>query len=65
MPHVTLRTIVNGREETLSEYMCDWANCPNAAVEVMGFVRELRLASMLCAEHAALVKKRRQKDGTA
>jgi hypothetical protein len=45
--------------------MCDWANCPNAAVELMGFVRELRLASMLCAEHAALVKKRRQKDGTA
>jgi hypothetical protein len=57
MPNITLRMVVDGREETISEYICDWSDCPNVAVEVMGVVRELRLASMLCAEHAALVRK--------
>lgn len=60
MPNVTLRTVVDGREETISEYICDWADCPNVAVEVIGVIRELRLASMVCAEHAALIKRRRQ-----
>jgi hypothetical protein len=53
MPSVTLRTIVNGREETISEYLCDWPDCPNVATEVIGIVRELRLRSAVCAEHAA------------
>jgi hypothetical protein len=59
MPQVTIRTTVDGREEALSEYLCDWTDCPNVAVEVIGVVRELRLRVGLCAEHAALIAKRR------
>jgi len=53
LPQVTIRAIVNGREEALSEYICDWPDCPNPATEVIGIVRELRLHTALCAEHAA------------
>jgi hypothetical protein len=53
MPQVTIRAIVDGREETLSEYVCDWPDCPNVAVEVVGVVRELRMRAAMCAEHAA------------
>jgi hypothetical protein len=63
MPHVTIRTTVNGREETLSEYLCDWPDCPNVAVEVVGVVRELRMRAAVCAEHAAaLLANRGNKD---
>jgi hypothetical protein len=53
MPQVTIRTVVDGREETLAEYMCDAPDCPNVATEVVAFVRELRVATVMCAEHAA------------
>lgn len=53
VPQVTIRTLVDGREETLSEYLCDWPDCPNVAVHVWGVVRELRLRMAVCAEHAA------------
>ena len=59
MPQVTIRTTVDGREETLSEYLCDWSDCPNVAVEVIGVVRSLRLRAAVCAEHAALLQSRR------
>ena len=62
MPRVTIRTTVDGNEEVLSEYLCDWSDCPNIAVEVVGFVRELRLHTAVCAEHAALLKNRGRKD---
>jgi len=62
MPHVTLRTIVDGREETLSEYICDWPDCPNVAVEVLGVVRELRMRAAVCAEHAAHIANRGRSD---
>ena len=52
MPQVTIRTIVGGREEAISEYICDWPGCPNVATEVIGIVRELRLCTVMCAEHA-------------
>jgi hypothetical protein len=58
VPVVTIRTVVDGREETLTEHLCDWPDCPNAAVEVIGFVRELRLATAYCAEHASHVNKK-------
>ena len=58
VPHVTLRTVVDGREEILSEYLCDWPDCPNVAVQVVGVVRELRLRAAMCAEHAAGLTKR-------
>jgi hypothetical protein len=47
VPQVTLRTTVDGREETLSEYICDWPDCPNGAVKVVGFVAELRIRVVL------------------
>jgi len=53
VPQVTIKTTVNGREESLSEYLCDWPDCPNVAVEVVGVVRELRIRAVMCAEHAA------------
>jgi hypothetical protein len=49
---VTLRTIVDGREETISEYLCDWPDCPHPAVHVVAVVCELRLRAVLCPEHA-------------
>jgi hypothetical protein len=62
MPQVTIRTTLNGREETVSEYICDWPECPNVATEVIGVVRELRLRSAMCAEHAARVRGSRDND---
>jgi hypothetical protein len=62
VPQVTIRTIVDGREEAISEYICDWPDCPNPATEVVGIVRELRLCSAVCAEHAALISQRPQKE---
>lgn len=53
VPYVTLRTTVDGREETLTEYLCDWPGCSNIAVKLLGVVRELRLQAAVCAEHAA------------
>ena len=60
MPQVTIRTGADndGREETLTEYLCDWADCPNIAVEVLGFSRELRTAAVFCATHAARIRSR-------
>jgi hypothetical protein len=63
MPEVVLRTIVNGREEVVSEYICDWPDCPNVATEAIGVVRELRLHNAMCAEHAARFRDAREKDG--
>jgi hypothetical protein len=53
MPRVALRIDVGGQEETLAEYICDWPDCPNVAVEVVGAIRELRRMAVVCAEHAA------------
>jgi len=53
MPQVTIRTVIDGREETMSEYLCDWPECPNVATVVVAVVRELRVRTAMCAEHAA------------
>jgi hypothetical protein len=63
MPQVTLRTVVNGREETISEYLCDWPGCPHPAVHVLGVIPELRVRAAVCAEHAARMAK--QQDDSA
>jgi hypothetical protein len=62
MPVVTLRTVVHDQEEAVSEYICDWPECPNVATVVVGVVRELRMRSALCAEHAAHLASRRNDD---
>ena len=58
MPQFTLRTTVNDREESISEYICDWPDCPNVATHVVGVVRELRLRSAMCDDHAAELRRR-------
>jgi hypothetical protein len=62
MPSVTLRTTgPTGKEETLTEYICDWPGCPNVAVHVIGVLRELRAFSAVCKTHAELIAARRQR----
>jgi len=54
MPLVTFRTGLptpDGGEEILSEYLCDWPDCPNVAVHVLGCSRELRAVVVVCDEH--------------
>lgn len=43
----------DGTQEELAEFMCDWPDCPNIATQVLGWVKELRLAFAVCDEHAA------------
>jgi hypothetical protein len=61
MPCVTIKTgfaAADGQEEVLTEYLCDWPDCANVAEHVIGVVRGLRYACVVCREHAALLKKR-------
>lgn len=60
MPRVTLRAdeLSDGNEDTLSEYICDWPDCPNVAVHVVGVVRELRAFCAVCADHARVLAER-------
>jgi hypothetical protein len=55
MPQVTIKTGIagpDGREEELTEYMCDWPGCQNIAEQVLGCIRELGLALAVCQQHA-------------
>ena len=40
------------REEELSEYLCDSPGCPNVAMHVLGYVKEIGLRAAVCDEHA-------------
>jgi hypothetical protein len=54
MPQVTIKTGIegpDGREEELTEYLCDWPGCPNVADHVLGYVKELGLAVAVCPQH--------------
>ena len=62
MPRVTIKTGIiasHGEEEVLTEYICDWPDCPNVAQHVAGVVRELALVAVMCDEHAQMLRKRR------
>ena len=63
MPQVTLRInqTADGREAVLTEYICDWPNCPNVAEHVVGVLREIRAMSVLCSEHAKFLAARRSR----
>jgi len=54
MPRVTLKAgpAPDGHEAELSEYLCDWPDCPNIATQVLGCVRELGLSAVVCDLHA-------------
>jgi hypothetical protein len=61
MPQVTIKTgfsASNGREEVLAEYLCDWPDCPNIAVHVLGCVKEIGAVAAVCDEHAAAIDSR-------
>jgi len=60
MPRVTLRAAesADGKEDTVSEYICDWPDCPNVAVHVVGVVRELRVFVAMCSDHARMLAER-------
>ncbi len=46
----------NDNEEVLTEYLCDWPDCPNLAVHTLGCVRELGTTAALCDEHVRRIK---------
>ena len=64
MPRITLRAVVSadGTEDTLTEYICDWPDCPNIAEHVAGAIRELRQFAALCPEHARQLAERSKPD---
>jgi len=63
VPQVTIRTGftgANGEEEVLTEYICDWPECANVAVEVFGYTRERGVFAAVCEEHAVTIKTDRE-----
>jgi hypothetical protein len=55
MPYVTVKsgmTSPDGSEDKLAEYLCDWPGCSNIANHVLGRVREIGAAVVLCDEHS-------------
>ena len=60
MPRVTLRVpeLADGKEDTVTEYICDWPDCPNVAEHVLGGIRELRAFVAVCPEHARTLAER-------
>jgi hypothetical protein len=54
MPTVVIKsgeTRADGQEESLTDYLCDWPDCGNVAVHVLGAVRELGMMAAVCEEH--------------
>ena len=55
MPHVAIKTGFvgpDGREEKLTEYLCDRPGCANIATQVLGCIKELGVSTAVCDEHA-------------
>ena len=55
MPLVSIKTGFlgeDGRDEILSEYLCDWPNCERVAEHVLSVARDLASVSIVCNEHA-------------
>jgi hypothetical protein len=54
-PRVAIKTGLiepDGRDEELTEYLCDYPNCPNIATRMLGCLVELRLMAAVCEEHS-------------
>lgn len=54
MPLVTIKTGypgADGREEVLTEYLCDVPGCPNPAVHLLGCIKELGIRALVCEAH--------------
>jgi hypothetical protein len=60
MSRVTIKTGLtapDGSEEKLTEYLCDYPNCPNFATRVIGCLVELRLMAAVCEAHASMLRR--------
>jgi hypothetical protein len=65
MSQITLKTGIvgdDGQEEILTEYLCDWPDCPNPAEHALGFARELGTCSAVCTDHFAMLEARHKRD---
>jgi hypothetical protein len=54
VPRVTIKsglTSPEGQEDCMTEYLCDWPDCPNIATEVLGCSKELGISSAVCKKH--------------
>jgi hypothetical protein len=54
MPLVRIKTGFlkeDGREEILTEYLCDWPECGNVAEHVLGVAPDVGSMSVACNEH--------------
>jgi hypothetical protein len=61
MPLVTIKTgflTPEGKEEVLTEYLCDWPGCPNLAVHSLGCITEIRVMAIVCEEHTPSTQRR-------
>jgi hypothetical protein len=59
MCRITIKTGLtapDGNEEQLTEYLCDYPDCPNFATRVLGCLVELRLMAAVCDMHASLLR---------
>jgi hypothetical protein len=66
VPQVTIKTgfmTPDGREETLTEYICDYPDCPNYAEHVIGVAGQTGAGLAVCAEHAKRLQ-RQARDGS-
>jgi hypothetical protein len=55
IPQVTINTGLttpDGSEELLTEFFCDYPDCPNIATQVLGCVAEIGRTAVVCDEHA-------------
>jgi len=55
IPHIAIKTGLttpDGREELLTEYLCDQPGCPNVATHVLGCAIEVGAVAAVCDEHA-------------
>jgi hypothetical protein len=65
MPIVRIRsgvTAAQGGDQVLTEYLCDWPDCPSIADDVFGVVRELGVTLAYCKAHAAEHRRRDERD---
>ena len=55
MPQVVVTLDIpgpDGYEDKLTEYLCDSPGCPNIANHVLGFIRVIGAALVVCDEHS-------------
>jgi len=54
IPQVTIKTGIitaDGHEEQITEYLCDWPECANIAILVLGYAKEIGACAAVCDQH--------------